>query len=282
MRVGGFPHLEPPEVVTASQPRLCGVTNHNGVFQSSVHPHRTHKHAFVRAQRRATQQGGAIYRGRWFSAEQLGVTQVTRQDHPTPKTPKPSAARLSFLSWNASSLSAARNAELQTWLNSEQGCSVDILAVQETHWRGPLEYRTGRFLAIHSGATKAEAGILALTNTQKFPGHTIHRTEVVPGRLVHIRLEAEPCIDIVLVYQHAWSSSRLAARHASQQDVVLARRAELWAKLSTLISNLPKRNQLLLLGDYNTRLTTEGSIVGRGVCKTASTHCRICCVIINL
>ena len=156
---------------------------------------------------------------------------------------------MSFLSWNASSLSAARNAELQTWLNSEHGNSIDLVAVQETHWKGPLEYRTGRFLAVHSGASKAEAGILALINTQKFPAHTVHHTEVVPGRLVHLRLEADPCIDVVILYQHAWSSARLAARHSPHQDVVLARRAELWAKLGTLISNLPKRNQLLLLGD---------------------------------
>ena len=119
---------------------------------------------------------------------------------------------------------------MQTWLDSEAGRRINFVAIQETHWRGPLEYQSGRFLAVHSGASKAGAGLLPLVNTRKNPQHLIKHVEVIPGRLrrlLHVRIETEPCIDLVLIYQHAWSVNRNTSSQATSQVAVLARRAEL-------------------------------------------------------
>ncbi|CAE7709599.1 unnamed protein product, partial [Symbiodinium necroappetens] len=48
----------------------------------------------------------------------------------------------------------------------------------------------------------------------------------------------------------------------AQRDQLLSKRAEFLAKLATLLHSLPKRNQLLVLGDLNTDLSPEGSHVG--------------------
>jgi len=269
VRVGGSPHLEPPEVgVNGLSNRLQGASNLNGDFLINPPPKAAHKRSFQRAQRRAVQNGCALYRGNWFSAKQLGVS-------PNPRTPKlsrsgpsldmPRVPRLHFVSWNASGLTTDRHAELRTWLQQKEQQAIDIVAVQETHWRGPLEYCTAGFHALHSGGAKSEAGLLLLVNARKFPEHTIQFHDIIPGRLLHVRLESEPSTDLILVYQHAWSISRSRQVAASSKEAILAKRAQLWAHLHSLVSRTPKRNQLLLVGDFNCSLKPEGSLIGRGV-----------------
>ena len=127
-------------------------------------------------------------------------------------------------------------------------------------------------MAIHSGLPKAEAGLLVLLDRRMFPDHTVQYRELLPGRLLHVRIEADPGIDLIVGYQHAWSLPKQTGAKANTRDKLLARRAESWAQLATLLHSLPARNQLLLLGDLNTSFTTEGSLVGRGVCSRQGSH----------
>ena len=270
-RVGGSPHLDPPEVTAQLHHRLHGLTNHNG---DSLHAtvKSGHKRAFLRAQKRAARAGGTRYRGRWFSAGELGVTQSTVRPKPsltfTPKI-KP---RLSFLSWNASGLTTERNAELKTWLGSEPGCHTDLVAIQETHWKGAMEYQWDKFMVVHSGGSKSEAGILLMISRHKFPEHHVHYQEIVPGRLLHVRLLSEPCIDVIVIYQHAWSITKVKEGKEASKNLVLEKRAEIWAKLHTLINSLPKRNQVLVLGDFNCSLDLKDNLVGRGLLHHTAAH----------
>ena len=105
-----------------------------------------------------------------------------------------------------------------------------------------------------------------------FPEHTVQYSELLPGRLLHVRVESSPCLDLVVGYQHAWNVPRKTEAKAKATDHLLEKRAEFWAQLSGLLSSLPVRNQLLLLGDLNTSLTTEGSIVGRGIHLRQGVH----------
>ena len=272
-RVGGSPHQEPPE----AQCRPCfsgnNRANHNGVIPNVlIHPRPVQKRAFQRARHRASQHGSAKYRGRWMSAKQLGVQHnptVPRQSQPAPCQ---TTSRIHYLSWNAGSLSTDRNLELKTWLDSPDGRHVNLVAVQETHWRGPLEYTTDRFYGIHSGANIAQAGILILIDKTFYTSVQVQHREVLPGRLLHVRLEGDPCVDVVICYQHAWSLSKHQQERVAQRDQLLSKRAEFLATLATLLQSLPKRNQLLVLGDLNTDLSPEGSHVGRGLCARTGQH----------
>ena len=78
VRVGGNPHQEPPEAVHPGFNVPPTEANINGVFIPKVcHPKPVRKRAFIRAQHRASQQGFAKYRGKWWSAQELG-SQVRR------------------------------------------------------------------------------------------------------------------------------------------------------------------------------------------------------------
>ena len=273
-RVGGNPRQEPPEADQLGFRCFSSKANSNGVPQFSArHPKPVRKRAFMRAQRRAVLHGQAKCRGQWWSAQDLGceagpVRSMPQQPHAAPK-PEP---RIKFLSWNAGGLPSERNLELQAWLRSPEGHDVQIAVVQETHWRGPLEYRTDRFFAVHSGSTKSEAGLLVLVDKQAFAESTIQHREIIPGRLLHVRVETSPCLDLVVGYQHAWSLPRANVAATAAKDAVLAKRAEFWAQLTTLLSALPVRNRVLFLGDLNTTFGTEGSSVGRGILTRQGSH----------
>ena len=273
-RVGGNPRQEPPEADQLGFRCFSSKANSNGILQFSArHPKPVRKRAFMRAQRRAALHGQAKYRGRWWTAQDLGceagpARSMTQRPHAAPK-PEP---RIKFLSWNAGGLPSERNLELQAWLRSPEGLDVQIAVVQETHWRGPLEYRTDRFFAVHSGSTKSEAGLLVLIDKQVFAESTIQHREIIPGRLMHVRVETNPCLDLVVGYQHAWSLPRANVAATAAKDAVLAKRAEFWAQLTTLLSALPVRNRVLFLGDLNTTFGTEGSLVGRGILTRQGSH----------
>ena len=272
-RVGGSPHQEPPEAQSLDRYSGNSIANHNGVFPSVLnHPRPVQKRAFHRARQRASQHGSARYRGRWMSAKQLGVAHCPAPPRRPPSPQPHNAPRIHFMSWNAGSLSAERNLELSTWLNSSDGTHINLVAVQETHWRGPLEYTTDRFYGIHSGASVAQAGLLLLIDKTLYTAAQIQHREILPGRLMHVRLEGDPGVDVVICYQHAWSLHRGPHHRDEQRDQLLGKRAEFPAQLATLLQSLPKRNQLLLLGDLNSDLQPEGSHIGKGIYARSGQH----------
>ncbi|CAE7271258.1 unnamed protein product [Symbiodinium sp. KB8] len=72
----------------------------------------------------------------------------------------------------------------------------------------------------------------------------LHYQEVVPGRLLHVRVGQEHhSLDILGIYQHAL--------HLEAGNNNLPQRLKVWEKLGALLHNLSRRNMLILLGDYN-------------------------------
>ena len=273
VRVGGNPLQEPPGA--SSEVHFSGSrgkTNLNGVFNAVSPPSTALKRSFLRAQRRAMQHGGTQYKGRWYSAQQLGVQHNPAQPRPRQSIPPSAGSRLHFVSWNAGGLTTDRYAELRTWLSQPAQQCLDLAAIQETHWRGPLEFMSQGFFGVHIGGTKSEAGLLLLVKARSYPAHAIKVHDIVPGRLMHVRLESDPCTDIIIVYQHVWSIARSTVASEHSRDVVLSRRADIWARLHSLTASVPKRNQLLLLGDFNCSLSPDSNLVGRGVHQHSCHH----------
>ena len=113
VRVGGNPHQEPPGA--SSEVHFSGSrgqTNLNGVVNAVSPPRAALKRSFLRAQRRAMQHGGTQYKGRWYSAQQLGVQHNPAQPRPRQSIPPNAGSRLHFVSWNAGGLTTDRYAEL--------------------------------------------------------------------------------------------------------------------------------------------------------------------------
>ena len=89
---------------------------------------------------------------------------------------------------------------------------------------------------------------------------------------MHVRIEADPSIDLVVGYQYAWSIPKQTSARAAAKDRLLSKRSEFWAQLASLLQSFPLRNQVLFLGDLNTSFRTEGSMVGRGIHQRLGSH----------
>eukprot|EP00435_Cladocopium_sp_Y103_P069123 s396_g32.t1 len=148
----------------------------------------------------------------------------------------------------------------QWWLSLQ---SIDVIGLQETHWSFTREWVQERFYIVHSGMSSRAAGLMFLVSRKLCEQHDISWGEIVPGRLLHLRLHGvHRHIDIVNLYQHV---------HAPQR---MDDRAEVWHQLSLLLAQLPKRNTLVLLGDANTSLRTCADVVGIDTYAMMNKRCR--------
>eukprot|EP00435_Cladocopium_sp_Y103_P018388 s1539_g4.t1 len=148
----------------------------------------------------------------------------------------------------------------QWWLSLQ---SIDVIGLQETHWSFTREWIQERFYIVHSGMSSRAAGLMFLVSRKLCEQHDISWGEIVPGRLLHLRLHGvHRHIDIVNLYQHV---------HAPQR---MDDRAEVWHQLSLLLAQLPKRNTLVLLGDTNTSLRTCADVVGIDTYAMKNKRCR--------
>ena len=139
--------------------------------------------------------------------------------------------------------------------------------IQETHWPFSNEWTTDQHHCIHSGTGQRRGGLLCLISKRLCHQHQISWVDLIPGRLVHIRLHGTTHhIDILHVYQHTGVAGHMDDR------------ADLWMKLQTCIQSCPKRNTFILLGDFNTSLSLKSTSVGlptfRGIAgrKSGSVH----------
>ena len=80
--------------------------------------------------------------------------------------------------------------------------------------------------------------------------------EVIPGRILHVRVPGEGhCLDVLSCYQHVWRSKDTLTANKESRSLFLA-------KLNSSIKGLPLRNTLLILGDFNMCLRTDMRHVG--------------------
>ena len=121
------------------------------------------KRSFLRARNRASIHGHTWYRGRIFTASQLGVSMKVPHAAMPPKNvlpPKPvQRRRLTCFSWNCNGLPPDHWDFLTQWMKNQ---TIDIVLLQETHWRFTRDWIMDHYLAVHSGATSEKAGLLCL------------------------------------------------------------------------------------------------------------------------
>ena len=211
------------------------------------------KRSYKRACNRVRQHGYTWYRGCLVSADTLGVQTISSPPDRTapPNLTAPSSKRrqrLLCFSWNAGGLSSDAWDALQLWLERQ---NIDILALQETHWPFSSEWAQERYWVMHSGTGQRGGGLLCMVSKRLCPAHLLTWHEPIPGRLLHLRIHGNTKnIDVVNVYQHVHASDRMDSR------------SQLWHQLSILLDSLPKRNNVIMMGDMNTSLQRRTSTVG--------------------
>ena len=86
---------------------------------------------------------------------------------------------------------------------------------------------------------------------------------VIPGRLLHVRCSlGDFDADLLCAYQWSWNG-------AADKNVE-AKRRQLWTTASRHIGSLPRRNPLLIGGDFNCSCEPKSGYVGLGVLKSAA------------
>ena len=215
------------------------------------------KRAYRRAIRRALQHGWTWYRGQILTPDLVAPHHLkalsfdTFDETPSNqiKTHHPKGQRFSCLSWNVSGLSLERWDALQQWILLQD---LDLICLQETHWKHESQWLTSHYHHIHSGST-SQGGLLVMVSKRLCSFDQVTWNSIIPGRLQHLRITlGGRALDLIHCYQFV--------RKPGNDD----NRAHLWQQLHDVLSTLPHRNLLLLTGDWNTSLTRTSSLVGLG------------------
>ena len=247
--------------------RPGSLNTHGGSANKFSYRQQVRKRALQRACQRAAENplGGTMYRGRWRTLQQLGAVPTQPEQvfdfsgacNRTRTTRSTTSARVNVCTINVGGFDAATFDTFFHWLD---GSDADIIGVQEIHFglgKESKEWSTGKWHVITS-VSKRFAGVAFFVRSSKWSLEQIRFREVMQGRVLHMRLQQDQrSLDLVNVYQFARPSS---GSHETAK--MMAPRAELWKSLHGLLGTLPRRNPLILMGDFNCNVKTSLGLAG--------------------
>ena len=229
------------------------------------------KRSYKRAYHRSCKFGYAWYRGRLLHPSNFPVASVATPPKPVPtSSSKPvhhSAVgaprnRLKTMHVNVGGLSRARLHEIQYWASS---LDLDLILLSETRWSFGSEWSSADWHCLHSGSSDRSDGLLFMVNAKKFSSDRLLFAEHIPGRLCHLRIRQHTrAIDFVGCYQ--FTDTRTVTCRTSRQ--------KFWTVLSRCCDNLPRRNTMLIAGDFNCSLPGDGIRVGTDQYMYNGVHCK--------
>ena len=110
-------------------------------------------------------------------------------------------------------------------------------------------------ISSHRHGYKA-AGVLVLVHRTFLRDAALAYAEPYPGRVLHIRITHKSwALDCVVVYQRPlnWQKKQVGVRDSG--PTAAQTRHQVWDSIHSLLSTLPQRHTLLMLGDFNTPLS---------------------------
>ena len=223
-----------------------------------------------RALRRAIERARVSLDGcTWYRGRRLHLRQLQQGE----------ARTLRIVSWNAGGLHSSRYNELLVWLvqQADTGHPVDLLFIQESHWRTDMEYsvkpaedKALQYHVVHSAGDE-KAGLLCMIRAGIVPTSHIRHQAPLPGRLMHIRLMLSTPVDFLNTYQFAWNVNKVATAGLTtkaKMESMLKQRRRVWKHLEQWMRTIPRRHGCLVVGDLNTPVATEAPITGPGVMES--------------
>ena len=199
-----------------------------------------------------------------LSLQYIGNTPKARRPA---STASPGADTLRVVTWNCGGLHQVRYAELLAWLEEQDSIDpVHVMCVQETHWPYHAEYSSGPRQFVHSSSGTASGGVLFIIHNTLTRDGAVRYAEVIPGRLLHLRIESSPPMDFLGVYQHSWNPHHKELQGSSEEKLeqLLRQRACVWDRLRSWTASIPARNKLAIMGDFNCTLAPSPPNVGPG------------------
>ena len=242
------------------------VTQQNSFLHSSAR-----KRAYKRACKRAARAGATTYRGRLVTAAELQAAHIRQAEDNTTRQPTsgPTGVRQStdrrvrMMTWNCGGMNAELYDVLCSWLQKNPPC--DVLVLQEVHHGFGKQDATwsikGWSFVLTANPDSRYSGVAMVISHRIARPHQITFCSWLPGRLLHVKCDLQGLVlDLVGIYQWVRQSDDRAANDA--------RRAQFWVMLGKLLSHLPKRNLLVVLGDFNTPVEHLPGHIGRGLLRS--------------
>ena len=233
----------------------------------------TAKRALRRARARAEKEGGARYKGRWYTAEQLrrtrqGVAPMPTENSTSRAKPATSAnkqatgKRTKCITFNINGASSSAWQECMAWLQDNQQ-HIDVALVQETHWngKGSRDFVSGPWFVVTTApvASDSKAGLAVLVHQRLGGPEQISVQTHLKGRLMHVRThQGENSIDIINLYQHVWRSRLDKEGNTKCREGV-------WRKLRQVTAKIPQRNTLVVGGDFNCTIRRMRHHIGSAI-----------------
>ena len=225
-----------------------------GTFKR-LRPHE--KRSYKRARNRALRDGYAWHNGRLFDRKHFIGHPLTEAIPPEPKSCPPSVRpscatrnRVHMMAWNGTGLAGWKIDELRAWLHQQM---IQVVVLLETRWQFDREWtEDGWHHIASSGSPFRSCGIPIMIRSTLCSSDRISWQTPIPGRIVHVRLHLNRPLDIVGCYQHTFVNTRPCKSNRS-----------MWIKtLNDLLNDLPRRNSLVVLGDWNCGLPQTHPHIG--------------------
>ena len=245
--------------VSATAPEAASAAKPSGTRKASVpfkntQPHRHVKRAYKRAFARSCREGGAHYRGQWHPMAWFEKTNLRTPSLHVRSQAQSSCPHWNVISWNAAGLTAATFQEIETFARTIR---ADIFMLQETKWTLESTWASQDYLYVHTaGVGKHDrlAGLLMMISTRLVKAEQLQYCVHHAGRLLHVRIpHGHTHVDLVNWYQYA----------VNQQADTFDRRQKLLIKLQKCLAHLPRRNSLILGGDFNCPCEQHANVCGQ-------------------
>ncbi|CAE7522643.1 CFDP2, partial [Symbiodinium necroappetens] len=151
------------------------------------------------------------------------------------------------------------------WLT--RSCPYEVVVFTEIQWGLGRQDATweiaGWAFVVTADPDNRYSGVAIAISSRVATASQITFCSWVPGRILHVKCEGQQVtLDIIGLYQ--W------VKRDDHKLVNEARRSSFWTQLGRLLSKLPLRNLLVLLGDWNTPVEHLPGLVGRGVLRSAT------------
>ncbi|CAE7679495.1 unnamed protein product [Symbiodinium microadriaticum] len=260
---GATPASEITELVSVVKPSGMRRASEPQTIETPRHV----KRSYMRARARALRQGGAWYKGfwrgaKWFESGPLRTQGISRRQK---LQSEPRAWNV--VTWNASGLTVATFQELETLLRRDK---IDIAFIQESKWKFESTWENAEYLYVHTcgtGPLDRVGGLLTVVSTKLAKVSNLQFQVLHAGRLLHVRF---PCgsvhADLINCYQYA----------VGQDEQTYDRRHKWFIKLHKCLAGLPKRNVLVMGGDYNTPCIPHKGVCGPMVTTHAAAQYKDC------
>ena len=164
------------------------------------------------------------------SGRSVEVTQVVIKRNPPKKS-----GMIKIGSWNVRTFN--EEGRLENALREMKRNSITVLGICETHWEGPMDFKSGEYRIIGSGGDMKRHGVAIIVD-EKTCGDILH-VECISERVMMMKIKAKP-VDMMIIQVYMPTS------RAKEEEV-----DEVYEGVQDILANNKGKYNTVIMGDFN-------------------------------